>query len=146
MPKPRKQILLANEVKQIKSPATRDSSVANLPNGGSISVTIPEPAPLLPVKPPASPKKPEPLTASEIMEKLKFSPMEELIALYRNDEQIVVGKDGSIIKVPLDPALKIKILSELAAYNHSKSKPVDMGNSAEKSVTVNIAMFQPPVK
>ena len=146
MPKPRKQILLTNDLKALKSPATRDSSVANLPGGGSISVSIPEPPAPLPVKPLSSPKTPHALTASEIMEKLKFSPLEELIALYKADEQVIITKDGSPIKIPLDPALKIKILSELAAYNHSKSKPVDMGNSAEKSVTVNIAMFQPPNK
>lgn len=145
MPKPRKQILLSNELKPQKPPATRDTSVANLPNGGSISVSIPEPAAPLPVKP-ASPKKPDAPTASEIMEKLKFSPLEELIQLYKDDVQTVMSKDGTLVRLPLDPALKIKILSELAAYNHSKSKPVDMGNSAEKSVTVNIAMFQPPNK
>lgn len=146
MPKPRKQILLTNDLKALKSPATRDSSVANLPNGGSISVSIPEPPTPLPVKSPASSKKPDAPTASEIMEKLKFSPLEELIQLYKEDAQTVMTKDGTLVRLPLDPALKIKILSELAAYNHSKSKPVDMGNSAEKSVTVNIAMFQPPNK
>ncbi len=141
MPRPRKQILLASEVKQIKSPATPESRVAALvtpsattgPHIEQASVVVPALA--------AKPSKPEAPTATEIMEKLKFSPIQELIKLYETGKQSVVTKDGLVVEVDLDPSIRVKFLSELAAYNHPKAKPADMGGSIDRTINVQIAVF-----
>lgn len=75
------------------------------------------------------------------MEKLKFSPVEELIRLYQHGKQSVVTKEGLVIEVDLDPSIRVKILSELAAYNHPKAKPADMGGSVDRTINVQIAVF-----
>ena len=62
---------------------------------------------------------------AEILEKMKFSPIKELIRMYEEGKQTIVTKDGVEIVCELDASLKVKILCELYSYVESKRRPAE---------------------